>query len=527
MNRLDRIGPLQAGEGWSIERVLGPSPLFGANGMKWGPDGRLVVAEAFGSRISTIEPESGRCEILLEQGSAIRSPDDVAFDTHGVLYVTEVMVERVSARLPDGSTRVIAENVPVANGITSLGDRIFMDEFRPGGRVVELYADGRAPRVIAKDLSFPNALSAGPDDHLYFPAVVDGEIWRVPIAGGHAERFVTGLDHPTAVKFDRDGRLTTVQAGNGEIARIDLQSRAKTKIANVRPGIDNFAFSPQGRMFVSHFVDGGVAEILGDGSERVLVAPGLIGPFGLAAASGGRVIVADGVSLVEVAPGGRTTRLGQLLQPGWPGFVRGVACDSSGAIFVANTGGDVVRFRPGEPETIATGLGEIYGLAVLGDGSVLAVDRAEGRVLRLAKGDASVVARGLAKPTGLAVGEDGAIFVSEAGNGRVVRVDGGITSVIDGLDDPHGLAAASGVVYVVDRAGKTVTSRTASGQRRIVASGLPVGEAPGIAPQSLPGIPSLLGGPIAAFTGLAVAADGALLVAADADGSVLRIARAD
>jgi hypothetical protein len=76
-------------------------------------------------------------------GSAVVARTILAFDSHGVLYITEVMSERVSARLPDGSLRVIADHVPVANGITTHGDRIFMDEFRPGGRVLELYAEGR------------------------------------------------------------------------------------------------------------------------------------------------------------------------------------------------------------------------------------------------------------------------------------------------------------------------------------------------------------------------------------------------
>src|SRR5688572_7948109 len=206
MNRLSMKESPRAARGWTVDRLVGPSPLFGANGMKVDGEGRLVVAEAFGSQVSTIDVESGACAPLVPRGGSVVAPDDVAFDTHGVLFITEVMSERVSAREPDGSLRVIAADVPVANGITSHGDRIFMDEFRPGGRVMELYADGRAPRTIARDLDFPNALAMGPDDHLYFPLVVAGEIWRVPVAGGKAERVFAGLDHPTAVKFDPRGR---------------------------------------------------------------------------------------------------------------------------------------------------------------------------------------------------------------------------------------------------------------------------------------------------------------------------------
>jgi len=493
--------------------------------MKVGADGRLVVAQAFGSQVSAVDVESAACEVLVARGGAVVAPDDVAFDTRGVLFITEVMSERVSAREPNGTTRVVAADVPVANGITSHGDRIFMDEFRPGGRVIELYPDGRAPRVIAKGLQFPNALSMGPDEHLYFPCVVDGEVWRVRAAGGTPERFLAGLDHPTAVKFDPQGRLHAVQAGNGEIARFDLASRAKTRLAVVRRGIDNFAFSPQGRMFVSHFVDGGVSEIAANGSERVIVPPGFVGPFDIAAAADGRLFVADGLSLAEIGQGGSCVRRGQLLEAGWPGFVRGVAVGAGGEVFVTNSAGDLVRFLPGEREVRASGLGDTHGIAIAEDGSVLVADADGGRILRIDSAcQPSVVARGLARPLAVALGDDGAIFASEAATGRVVRVDGGLEVVIDGLREPHGVAVCGSAVYALDRAAKTIVRRDASSKSETIAEGLPVGEAPGIVPKSLPGLPGLLPGPIGSFAGLAAGEDGALYVAADGEGSVLRLA---
>lgn len=528
MDRLPVNESPRAARGWTLDRLVGPSPLFGANGMKVDAGGRLVVAEAFGSRVSTIDVESGVCTPLVPRGGPVVGPDDVAFDTRGALYITEVMSERVSVREPDGSVRVIAADVPVANGITSHGDRIFMDEFRPGGRVMELYADGRAPRTIARDLDFPNALAMGPDDHLYFPQVVAGEIWRVPAAGGQPERVFAGLDHPTAVKFDPRGRLHAVQAGNGEIASFDVQSREKTKVASVRPGIDNFAFSPAGRMFVSHFVDGGVSEIVA-GRERPIVPPGFVGPFGLAATADGRVFVADGLSLAEIAPDGSCVRRARLLEEGWPGFVRGVAVGAGGEVLVTNSAGALVRLLPAPREVRASGLGDAHGIVVARDGSVLAADTDGGRILRVdpAGGLVSVVARGLARPLAVAEGAGGEIFASEAGRGRVVRVDAGVEVVIDGLAEPHGIAVAGGSVFVLDRGARTLVRREAgSAAPETVASGLPVGEAPGVVPKPLPGLPGLLPGPIGAFAGLAAGPGGSIYVAADGDGSVLRIVAA-
>ena len=138
-----------------------------------------------------------------------------------------------------------------------------------------------------------------------------------------------------------------------------------------------------------------------------------------------------------------------------------------------------------------------------------------------------MLARGLARPLDVAVDDTGAVYASESGKGRVVRVDGGVDAVIDGLQEPHGVAASGNSVYALDRGAKTLIGRDSStGQVETIAEGLPVGDAAGIVPKSLPGIPGLLPGPIGTFAGLAAAADGTLYVAADGEGSVMSVSRA-
>ena len=56
--------------GWTLTTLLTPSPLFGANGMKIGPDGELYVAQAFGSQISALDPNSGSARTAVPVGSA-------------------------------------------------------------------------------------------------------------------------------------------------------------------------------------------------------------------------------------------------------------------------------------------------------------------------------------------------------------------------------------------------------------------------------------------------------------------------
>ena len=57
--------PLNVAEGWRLERVTAPSRLFGANGLRTGPDGRVYVAQVTGSQISALDPATE--EQLLRQ----------------------------------------------------------------------------------------------------------------------------------------------------------------------------------------------------------------------------------------------------------------------------------------------------------------------------------------------------------------------------------------------------------------------------------------------------------------------------
>ncbi len=511
----------QAAPGWTITRLLPPSALFGANGMIFGPDGRLYVTQAFGSQITAINLNSGSLDVISPLGGAIVAPDDVAFDSHGTMYATEVMSARVCARTPDGAVRIVADNLPGANGITIHQDRVFIDEFRRGGRIFELYPQsGRAPRLIADDLRGPNALMVGPDGKLYFPLVPNGEVWRVDTETGVKEKVIDGLKAPPAVKFNRRGELIVPQAGNGEVVRIDIQNGSKTVIAKVRPGIDNLAFSPDNRLFISHFVDGGVAEVATDGSntEHVLAPGGLVGPWGIACGPAGQLYLNDGLSLAVLSATKQTSRLGGLLDNSFPGMARSLAVGAPGELLLTTLTGDVVQYFPdGRPfNMLVRKLKDPYGVARLADGSVAIAEAGTGKLLRVdATGQTSTLAEGLAKPCELAAANDGSLFFSELGQGRVGKVapNGAVSTVLDGLDKPKGLALRQDSLLVLDRGLKELRAvNLTTGQKQTLAFSLPVGDPPGCSR-----------GPMDFSGGLAVGQDGVIYIAADGEGSVLTV----
>lgn len=517
-------------EGWSLRRMTAPSRLFGANGLRTGPDGRIYIAQVTGSQISALNVDTGELDTISPKGGDIIAPDDVAFDPHGNLFATEVMDGRVSMRDTSGTTRVLRDDVPSANGITVHAGRLFVGECREGGRLVEFDLGGGPPRIILENVPSPNAMEVGPDGLLYFPVMGANEIWRIDPDGGDVQIVATGLGVPDSVKFDAEGFIVSTQVATGQVLRIDPRTGAQTVLAQLTPGLDNCTMVGSGsgaRLFVSNFT-GEITEILAGGATRTTLPGGLNWPLDLTVASDGRVFVADGTYLYVVRPDGSLETVGMLFSPGYPGFIRGVVASGPDEFVVTTSGGQVTRYRPGaaESEVLADGLDQLYGLAVT-SGGVIAVEQGTGRVLSVdGSGTVAVLAKNLDTPVGVTVTPDGAVLVTESGAGRVVRLTGsGVETVVDGLQRPQGILAVAGRLFVVDAGARTVlVVDPSSGARRTVASGLAIGPPPGVTPKPLRGMPPF-SGPQGPFAGIAAGQDGTLYVSCDGDGSVVALAR--
>lgn len=518
-----------AADGWRLERLTAPSRLFGANGLRTGPDGRIYVAQVTGSQISALDLNTGQIDTVSPKGGNIIAPDDVAFDSSGNLYATEVMDGRVSVLDTSGQARVLRDDIPSANGITVHQDRLFIGEMREGGRLLELDLNGGEPRVLVDSMPMLNAMEVGPDGLLYFPVMGTNEIWRVDPNGGEPQRVADELGVPDSVKFDSDGFIVSTQVASGQVLRIDPRSGEQTLLAQLNPGLDNCTFV-DGRLFVSN-ISGEITEILRSGETRTVLAGGLNWPLDLAVGDDGNLYVADGTYLYTVEADGSLHTVGMLFTPGYPGFLRGLAAAGPGAFIVATSGGQIARYRPGDGETdyLADGFDQLYGVAIGADDTIVFAELGTGRVHSLRSGNVEVLASGLQDPVGVAFDSGGRPLVAESGAGRVVRLTGASGSsetVVDGLQRPQGIAVSDGWLYIVDAGAKEVVAfDLASGDRHTIAAGLPVGPPPGVEPKPLKGLPPF-SGPQGPFAGITIGPDGTLYVSADGDGSVLTLRRA-
>lgn len=520
-------------DGWSVTRVTAASRLFGANGLRTGPDGRVYIAQVTGSQISALDVDTGDVETVSAKGGDIIAPDDVAFDSRGNMVATEVMDGRVSLRDSAGRTRVLRDDVPSANGITfHRDDRLFIGECREGGRLLELDLDGGAPRVLLENVPQPNAMEFGPDGLLYFPVMGANEIWRIDVDDARAGHQVvaTGLGVPDSVKFDAEGFIVSTQVASGQVLRVDPRTGEQLVLAQLTPGLDNCTIVGSGsesRLFVSNFT-GEITEIVGTGRTRTTLPGALNWPLDLAVGHDGKLYVADGTYLYTLESDGSLRTAGMLFSPGYPGFLRGLVPSAPGEFVVTTSGGQVGRYRPasGETDYLATGFDQLYGVA-LTSGGIVVVEQGTGRVLSV-DGDGSgavhVLATGLDTPVGVVATPGGEILASEAG--RIVRVDGGATeTVVDGLVRPHGLLATADTLYIVDAGAQAVLAvDRATGGRTVIASGLAIGPPPGVEPKPLKGMPPF-SGPQGPFAGIAEGSDGTIYVGADGEGSVLALRR--
>jgi sugar lactone lactonase YvrE len=517
-------GSATVSEGWALERLTPPSRLFGANGLRTGPDGRIYVAQVSGSQVSAIDINTGAIETVSPMGSDIVAPDDLVFDPEGNLYVTEITEGRVSMLAPNGTTRVVYGDIPVANPITFYQGRLIAGECRVGGRIMELDRNGGAPRILLENVPMPNAFEVGPDGMLYFPVMGTNEIWRVSLDGGAPETVADNLGVPDSVKFDSKGNIVTTQVGSGQVLRIDPRSGERTVLANLTPGLDNVTFVGE-RMFVSN-ISGYVVEILDGGKSRELVPDGLIWPLGLGMDTAGLLYVADGPFSYTLRPGSSRHLAGMLFSPGYPGYSRGVAAAGPGEFIITTANGAVARYWPAEQrsEVLTSGFDQLYGVAIAPKGAVVFAEQGTGRVLSVQSGNVETLATGLRKPSGVTVASDGTAYVSESAGGRVVKLSGGrAETVLDGLQKPQGILALGGSLYILDAGGKElIKCDLGGGGRRTLASGLPVGAPQGVTPKVLGPI-GTMSGPMGPFAGIAAGPDGTLYLSGDAEGSVLAI----
>jgi len=511
--------------------VLTRGSLPATFGLRFGPDGLLYVC-SFGG-IAVLDVNAGQLVGMLGAEHGVAGPEDVNFGPDGSLYWAGMFTGDMGRIAPDGSvtTQMVS---PGLNSIAFSADgRMFVTEPWNSDLLLELDpALSAPPQLLAQGLGGVKGIDFGPNGLLYAALMWQGKVVTIDV---DAEPVVVttiadGLPAPFTAKFGPDGMLYVIERVGFTIQRMDPATGAHSTYATLPFGPDNLAFNAQGRLFVSSYTDGLVAEVFPNGSHAVYVPGGLT--------------LVSGVAVQPRADGGESVWVGNL-------FALREYDGSTGAER------SVTRYRwtPGQ------GFGGAVSVAAAGDDLVLTnfFPAGMGRVQRWDPAAQEVVADHFEFPVpvnAIAFGDD--LIVVDLGVGvgtaRVLRTGAGGTTVLADLGDqiylPLGLAAAGGNLWVGDWMTGAIWQLAANGEELAqpvpVATGLlgpegiavdrdgtllvvegNAGRVSRVNPQSgavtpvvsglalgLPGIGTLP--PFATLTGIAVGPSGAVYVAGDA-----------
>lgn len=506
---------VSTGRGWAITTVVEPARLFSANGIRFGSDGRCWVAEVWGGSISAWDTAADELSTISPTGGELTGPDDLALGPDGSVYVTEYLEGLVGVIRPDGTYDVLFDDSPKANGITVDHEgRLFVDEFRPGGRLYEL--DPRRPgkpRVIA-DLDHPNALERGVDGRLYLQDAGAGTVLSIdPDSGGMRTEF-DGFGVPSSVRFDPHGRVVVTDFATGQVSALDLGTRERTTLAELIPGVDNLCFDRQGRLYVSNAITCEIVRV-SNGRIDARTGGGFVGPYGLAAESNGAVLVADDLRIARVVPGAPPVTVWDPSVAAWSHRIRDVAW-TAGSLFAVTTEGHVLRLdlAAGTSEVLyAPNRGrEAVSIASCHNGVV--VGTGEGLLLELDASGTVVSTRQSGLRSLADVSCDGTTVVAcDSSAGQVALHDGSEVRILDGFSMPEAVALADGGVFVAETGARRISWVSGvTHARQVLATGLPLGYPRPLARR-------LRRSPLAALP------DGSVVVGCDGDGSLRRLSR--
>ena len=510
------------------------------------------------SGVLTVVAGNSRAGFSGDGGLAIQAqlnnPQGIAVDAAGDLFIADTGNNRVREVTPDGKIQTIAGigvagfygdlgpatqamlNAPAGVAVDSAGNVYIADSGNNAIRKVltsgiitiiagNSYAGGCAPPATTPspcgdggpatgaNLYDPQDVALGPNGSVYIVDTGNASVRRVEPNGiihtvaGSASQGYAGdggpansavLTTPYAVAVDGPGNYYIADLGNNDIRMVNTKGIISTIAGTQVPGFSG---------------DGGPA-----------ISAKLNQPSGVAVDASGNLYVADewNLRIRKIASGNITTVAGNGLfsysGDGGPAAQaelynpQGVAVDSAGNIYVADTRNAVVRKIAGDGtiSTLAgTSLKDPRGLATDTAGNLYVSDfhgnvvkkiAPDGTVTTVAgngspgfggDGGAATSAQ-LNGPFGLAVDASGNLYISDFANNRIRQVSptGGITTVAGtgaqsyfgdggpatqaGLNGPLGVAVdAAGNLYIADTNDNVIREVTGGNIRTIAGTGVP------------------------------------------------------
>ena len=493
-------GPKVLDPSYQVVRLVKDTLFPGCNGATIGLDGALYVVHTAIGTTTRIDLKTMKATNFVPPYAGTFITDDITSDDKGNFYSTGTtpIVGEVYRLDKNGVKTVIAKGLIAPNGIqyNKRTGRLFTSECFQANRVFELDPTGaKEPRLLVKEnvIPVPEGFGFDPDTNdLIIPDMGTGKILRVHPDTGEITTIAEKFAAPIALKVGPDKMAYFPELG-GAVYRLSLDGQKREKLAQLPPGLDNLAITPEGRLFITSYWDATVYEVATDGSGKfktlfpkgpnqingilikngkVLIsdaimirsvekgkyvptklnawaAHGMPLPIGLADGPGDQVFwpdsVNNAVAIGDPAKGEFKAIAGQLNRP-----MAVLMSKSEPKIYVAEYGGRADH--RGQPygwsqEGLATGLEGPLALAMI-DNTLYVAEGKPGRISKvdLANGNKEVFLAGVVGKVG-ALANDGAgnLLALDGASGRLFRINPknlAISIVAQNLPVGYGMAGS-------------------------------------------------------------------------------------
>jgi uncharacterized protein (TIGR03437 family) len=385
-------------------------------------------------------------------------PRNVAVDSYGTLYVSDFGAHRVYRITPGGILTTLA-------GTGNAG----------------FSGDGGASQLA--QLNSPAGLASDASGALYIADSANNRIRKVYQGVITTVYTVTG---PTGIAISPAGALYIAASGY-----LGTQFKA---IGGISPARD-VTLDRTGNVYVTtgQYVDkvsssgtvttvaGSAAEPYFGGDNGPATAARLHAPSGLAVDDAGNWYIADTANnrIRKITPAGIITTIAGTGDAGLKGDngsatlaqlngPRSVACDSQHNIYIADSGNNSVRkiTRGGVIQTVAVQLGVPLNdpeyVATDSQDSLYIADAGNGRVLKVTSSGLISSVMLVLHPSAVTVDGSGNIYVTAAKAVSKLTPAGALTTVLDGLNSPRGLAVTPTGDLIVADSGANVVRRLSS-----------------------------------------------------------------
>jgi sugar lactone lactonase YvrE len=452
------------------------------------------------------------------QAALLNHPYGVALDVQGNLYIADLGNGRVRKISNDGTIRTIAGGGTIAPGGNGDGGpaasaqlleprnvavdpdgTLYISDFgahrvfrvTPGGILTTLAGtgsagfsgDGSSPQLA--QLNSPAGLASDANGAVYFADSANNRIRKVyqgVISTIYSVTGPTGVAiSPTAVLYiaARGYLGTQFKAVGGLPSARDV---AIDRTGNVYATAGQYVNKITSNGTVTTVAGSGALPYFG-GDNGPATAARLHAPSGLTVDDAGNWYIADTANnrVRKITPTGVITTIAGTGDAGSKGDngpatlaqlngPRSVAVDSQHNIYIADSGNNSIRkITPGgiiqtAAIQLAAALNDPEYVATDSQDSLYIADAGNGRVLKVSSSGLVSTVMLVAQPSAVTVDGSGNVYVSEPKRVSRVTPGGAITTVLDGLNSPRGVAiTATGDVLVADSGASVVRKLSSSG----------------------------------------------------------------